>query len=222
MKDSIAEAGNLVTVPIYLSEFSDIASFELCLLYEVAHLDFLGVTMSGFSSCLQIESREQDGVIRVAATGTQPLSGDEDEVMCMLDFRVKQNFSASETHIVLNSLRWNEEQIEEDVASARLVNTQSTTPNGKEQAPIDFFLFQNRPNPFNHTTIIEYSIAEGCEVTITIHSLNGQQIDTINQGTREPGSYSLIWDASRFASGVYLYKIQAGKYRATKKMLYLR
>jgi len=80
----------------------------------------------------------------------------------------------------------------------------------------------NYPNPFNPVTTIEYAIPTKSEVKVQIIDLNGCIIETLVDQYQEPGFYQVFWDASRFASGVYFYKIQAGYFNLTKKCLLIK
>jgi C1A family cysteine protease len=88
-------------------------------------------------------------------------------------------------------------------------------------------LEQNYPNPFNGTTTIFYSIGERCDVDLGIYDAAGHAIRVLERTGRAAGRYSVLWngkdDAGRdVATGVYFCRIKAGKYRETRKVLYLR
>ncbi|MFQ5752898.1 MAG: S8 family serine peptidase, partial [bacterium] len=92
--------------------------------------------------------------------------------------------------------------------------------------PTEFVLRQNYPNPFNPTTTIRYEIPEVRDVELTIHNLLGQKIRTFKE-RQNAGTYSIQWDGKneagkQVASGVYLYRITAGEFKQTRKMLLLR
>ena len=80
-------------------------------------------------------------------------------------------------------------------------------------------LGQNYPNPFDATTRIEYSVRENTPVTFEVTDITGKVILTRNEGMKSAGDYSINLDASQFASGLYLYSIQAGDVKLTKKMI---
>jgi hypothetical protein len=76
--------------------------------------------------------------------------------------------------------------------------------------PKAFIIDQNYPNPFNPATTIQYHVKVGNRVTIRVFNALGQEVDTLLDEFRAPGSYSLSWDASRLASGSYFYRLEAG------------
>lgn len=88
--------------------------------------------------------------------------------------------------------------------------------------PSRFELKQNYPNPFNPATTISYSIATGSHVRLTIHDLLGRTVATLVNGAKPAGSYSVRWDASYLPSGIYLYRLEAGGYSQTKKLVLVK
>jgi hypothetical protein len=85
-----------------------------------------------------------------------------------------------------------------------------------------YFLKQNYPNPFNPTTNIEFSIPKSEFVTLKVYNILGEEVARLVSQRLTAGKYKYDWDASKMASGVYLYRIQAGNYVETKKMVLLR
>jgi len=90
-----------------------------------------------------------------------------------------------------------------------------------------FSLSQNYPNPFVPETTIEYSLAESCPVTLKIYNLSGQLIKNLVDEYQDAGHHKIIWhgvnDArQKVASGVYFYRIKAGDFVSTKKMVVLK
>ena len=83
-------------------------------------------------------------------------------------------------------------------------------------------LSQNYPNPFNPTTKIEYNILQKSNVKITVFDMLGKVVTTFNKPQQDPGKNFVIFDARNLASGVYYYKIQAGDFTDTKKMLLMK
>jgi len=91
-----------------------------------------------------------------------------------------------------------------------------------EAIPEGFKLFQNYPNPFNPSTTIEFSIPKAEHVTLKIYNLLGQEVATLVSNELDHGTHSYTWDASDFASGIYYYKMQAGSFVKTKKLLLIK
>ncbi len=88
--------------------------------------------------------------------------------------------------------------------------------------PSSFTLSQNHPNPFNPSTSISFSIPTRAFVTLSIFNLLGQQVARLVDEEKTPGEYTVEWDAQGMSSGVYFYRIDAGSFSVTKKMLLVR
>lgn len=97
-----------------------------------------------------------------------------------------------------------------------------TTDREDENIPVDFVLAQNYPNPFNPTTSIEYQVPSRENVVLKVYDLLGEEITTLVNEQKSPGNYEVQFDGSRLASGVYLYRLQAGEYSFTKKMILMK
>jgi hypothetical protein len=88
--------------------------------------------------------------------------------------------------------------------------------------PNDFKLLQNYPNPFNPATNIKYQIVDDGLVSLRIVDLLGKEVATLVNEVQKPGTYTVIWDAKGAASGMYVYVLNAGRFREARKMLLLR
>ncbi len=83
---------------------------------------------------------------------------------------------------------------------------------------LTFTLEQNYPNPFNPETVIRYSIPEKSEVSLRLYDLLGNEIAQLFTGIKEPGNYEQKLDASSLSSGIYIYRLSAGKFSSAKKL----
>ena len=92
----------------------------------------------------------------------------------------------------------------------------------EQQKPNSFQLLQNYPNPFNPTTNISYHLLRTSEVELSIFNLLGQKVATLISERQNAGSYQVEWNATRFASGIYFYRIKADDFIDTKKMILLK
>jgi hypothetical protein len=93
--------------------------------------------------------------------------------------------------------------------------------------PSNYLLYQNYPNPFNPTTQIRYDLPQDALVSISIYDVMGRMIKSLSNANQTAGYHSLKWDATNdfgegVSAGMYIYTIQAGEYRSTKKMVLLK
>jgi len=86
----------------------------------------------------------------------------------------------------------------------------------------DYALAQNYPNPFNPATIITYQLPKSGSVTLKIYDMLGKEVKTLVNEQKEMGRYTVQFDASSLASGMYVYQLRANDYTSTKKMLLLK
>jgi len=99
------------------------------------------------------------------------------------------------------------------------VGVESTT---RPPLPDQFSLSQNYPNPFNPGTEIKYALPKDCWVRLEVYNILGQRVATLVDGKQVAGYKVIHWDASRMASGVYIYRIRAGEFVQVRRMLLLK
>ncbi|HAP35823.1 MAG TPA: hypothetical protein DCQ28_07735, partial [Bacteroidetes bacterium] len=91
-----------------------------------------------------------------------------------------------------------------------------------EQIPVAFSLAQNYPNPFNPSTTIRYSIPTNSQVVLKVYNMLGQEVASLVNKEQQVGNYQVVFDANKLATGIYIYRIQAGSYVETKKMMLIK
>jgi hypothetical protein len=104
----------------------------------------------------------------------------------------------------------------------KILHPDKTEVTGDSRRPLSYRLFQNYPNPYNDYTKIKYTIPKAGPVVIEIYNLAGQKIETLVDHYQEAGQYELGWQAAEASTGVYLYRLKAGKDTQTKKMILLK
>ena len=107
------------------------------------------------------------------------------------------------------------------------INEKVLSLDGDKYLPNEFNLQQNYPNPFNPVTSINYQLANDAYVTLTVYDIMGQKIRTIINEDQSAGFRSVVWDGkdnynNSVSSGVYLYRLHAGNYIQTRKMILMR
>jgi len=86
------------------------------------------------------------------------------------------------------------------------------------ETPVKYYLSQNFPNPFNPVTKVNYGVLKASNVKITVFDLLGKNVATLVNGYQAAGNYYTMFDASKYSSGIYYYKIEAGDFVEVKKM----
>jgi hypothetical protein len=94
----------------------------------------------------------------------------------------------------------------------------------KYSAPKEFALYQNYPNPFNPVTTIRYSIPEtgSVPVSLKIYDILGREVETLVNKDQKAGNYEVAFNASKYASGMYIYRLTAGNFKSIKKMMLVK
>lgn len=102
------------------------------------------------------------------------------------------------------------------------------TVSAEDEIPKEFQLQQNYPNPFNPQTTIKYSVKEDSHITITIYTMIGEKVATLVDKTQNAGNYDIVWNASNYPSGIYIYIMAAesstsnSTFQNVKKMILLK
>ncbi len=90
------------------------------------------------------------------------------------------------------------------------------------ELPAEFALSQNYPNPFNAQTEIRYALPQASHVTLLLYNVAGQRMRTLLDRDQEAGYYTFTWDGGGLASGIYFYRLKAGDFVQTKKLILLK
>lgn len=129
------------------------------------------------------------------------------------------------------------EELKDNVSKSKIKYDQCVTDVEDDYAPdpaVDFHLGQNYPNPFNPATTIPFSVNSSqstvnspIHTTLSIYNVLGQRVKTLLDEKKQPGKYEVVWDGrdekgNQVSSGVYLYRIQVGKFVQVKKMVVLK
>jgi len=182
-------------------------------------------------------SEDVDSEVNYTATITLDYFGDTySEVYESTDSSV--SISGYEWAVLMTNLnlnRWTLEYIvqatdgeytvESEVGEFVFENISLSTDN--ELTPLSFRLHQNHPNPFNPVTTLRYDIPEDGFVNITIYDMMGRVVSNLVSSQQNAGYKSIQWNATNnigqpVSAGLYLYTIEAGKFRQTKKMVLLK
>lgn len=111
-----------------------------------------------------------------------------------------------------------------ETTQLRIIGTGAPTSNEGEpsELPASFSLKQNYPNPFNPSTTIQFDVAEASQISIQVFDMTGRLVETLVNDRRNPGSYSVTWNATTQASGVYFLRMISPAGIQTRKMLLMK
>ena len=221
--------GEIFQMPIMLTDGSDIRSFELEFGYDPESLNYQSVVWNtDVMPDLQILDNQDEGIVRVSAAGMGYLSPGE-LTLGWIEFQVDDFFNDYQTSVIISRSRANERIEEVDGSIAVYTNSMLAGSNDEDGSiPSEFALSQNYPNPFNPLTTISYQLTEDLNVTIEIYDITGAKIRTLIASEMHQAGYcKVIWNATNdvgqpVSAGMYIYTIQAGEFRSTKKMLLLK
>jgi len=198
---------DVVRVPLNISNSANVYAVQLSSKVDVNAFSIDGVK-SSLPEGWEMQWNVVNNELRVAMAGATPLpSGSVAAIMVRMKSRESRlNFSAD-----------------------AMLNEASQSIGAVEIAavPTEFALAQNYPNPFNPSTTIKYQIANEGNVSLDVWNLQGQKIRTLIAKEQKAGYYSVVWDGRNEAgqtvsSGLYLYRVQAGSFVATHKMLMIK
>ena len=172
------------------------------------------------------------------ATISRLLSADEPTLRDDADLRAKALFSMNGVELLLpveigdytdttaSSGSWYYRLKQTDLDGAEHftdgVRVDVLTGVDEEHIPPGFVLDQNYPNPFNPATTISFSLPIKSRVTLSVYNTLGEKVATLVDVAMEAGSHTVVFDASSLASGVYLYRLTAGSFVSTKKIVLAR
>ncbi len=217
-KNITVKPGEEFTLPIELRELPETYSAEFSLSYDVNWLEARKVSLSELTSGFMLEDRITSDRIKIALAGAKPVSGNGN--LIGITFKVSDNVKPGErTEIKLVNLRVNESQVME-LNLSYVVSVGALVPE-------KFLLSQNRPNPFNPVTSIEYSLPARSHVVLEVYNLLGQKVTTLVNEEQEAGAHQAIWDGkdkvgNSVSSGIYFYRMKAENFSEVKKMVLMK
>lgn len=132
------------------------------------------------------------------------------------DFTYSGSFTSTDGYHV-GSLQWYPDELKSYQQNATAIRTVD-----QNQIPERFVLEQNYPNPFNPTTTIRYSVPKSSFVTIKVYDVLGNEVKTLVSERKAAGNHFVSFNAANLASGVYFYRMEAGNYFSTKKLILMK
>ncbi|MFA6979901.1 MAG: cohesin domain-containing protein [Ignavibacteriaceae bacterium] len=220
-----ASLSDTVQVVLQAKKIKGIAQFNIALSYDPSMLNIIEAKTITATKSFSLEMRNQNpGSINLALRSSKGVVVDEGELI-ELSLVIKSNQSAS-TELKFDSVNVVDENSSQhkisDLNDCKIKVSPTGISDEPNSQPSDFSLYQNFPNPFNPSTKIRYEIPIENKVTIKVYDILGTEIETLFDGNKLPGVYTLDWNAGKHASGIYFYRIIAGSFIQTKKMILLK
>jgi hypothetical protein len=168
-----------------------------------------------------------NNVIRTDSSGEEGISARFEELYAYLI--IKKDISTA--YNILNNIKGinsrSPEVLRRIKNAEHLIDGSNKTMNKNAKlvsvsAPKSYELSQNFPNPFNPSTTIRYQIPKPGLVTLKVYDILGREVATLINENKIEGSYDFSFNASRFASGVYIYQLRAGNFVSSKKMILIK
>jgi hypothetical protein len=209
---SFARINDRFTVPISISAGAGVAGYHMVFDYDRSILELVSVQPGDVYAQQNQTFFYHDATAEGIDISSVMLDGDlEDGEIAMLTFRSRVTGPIILKDELLDVRDWRNRRVEVDFSLAAKAGT----------LPTEFALSQNYPNPFNPTTAIELAMPQAGQYRLTIYNVIGQVVEVF-EGQSDAGYMTFNWDASKQASGVYLYKVTTGDFSATRKMILLK
>ena len=221
MEDMQVHIGQEYQLAVAMEEANNIYSIEGAIEFDPNAIQINDLLWNQSFGNFFIEEESTDGLIRFVVAGINPVGGINE--LFKMNLEVLNGFTDA-TSINLINLRLNESSIIDLASSSEL--SQSVL-SAEDEIPYQFTLHNNYPNPFNPETNIQFDIPEHLPVKLAIYDLSGKEVNILVQDTFAPGKYKVMWNGKDqygqpVSAGMYIYQIEAGNFRNTKKLILLK
>lgn len=190
---------------LYLAEDVDTERFDLPPLPPEGAFDVR------FATGKMVESLSEEGRVINISGAAYPVkikvSGIDVSVKDIIDGSLLNASVKSGSELIISDSRINKIRISGNYAG---------------EIPITYSMDQNYPNPFNPSTVIQFALPVEGHVNLAVFNILGERVTTLKNEVLKPGYYTVNFDATSFASGVYFYTIHAGEFIQTKKMILVK
>jgi hypothetical protein len=219
-----AEAGDTVCVPIQGKSLEKIANMEMAVSYTPEVLSLAGVKTTSSTNAFSLSATTLSGnVLTIGMSNSRGLStnaADLAELLFVVSDSARQGAFIRFESAHLRSITTCEVPVAEmKVGQIRVIQT---GVNDRLMPVMTYSLFQNYPNPFNPTTTIRYTIPKAERVTLKVYNLIGQEVVVLVDKIKQAGKYEIHWNAAGLSGGVYVYRLKAGEFVESKKLLLLK
>ena len=229
LPDTVAAAGDTLLIPLSITTplGGAVISSQFEVSYDTSLIKGLEVIIDGVtlpdSAGWKLEFNISAGRISVGMAGADSLIGIG--VLSYLKFVVNESAVPNQSsELKIDTMLFNQGSPVAVIqnGSVSVIAVDIDERDGTNGLVRSFSLSQNYPNPFNPETVIRYSIPKAEEVSLVVYNLIGEEVTHLIGETQQAGYYKVTWDASNAASGIYLYRLQAGNFIQTKKMILMK
>ena len=228
LPDTVAAVGDTLMIPLTvtspLGEAVISSQFEVSFdtsLIKGLNVFIEGVTLPG-SAGWNLEFNLSSGGISAGMAGADTLIGTG--VLSYILLVVNEMAAPDQIiELIIDTLIFNQGSPVAVIQNGSISVISVGVDEGNESGKLvrSFSLSQNFPNPFNPTTIIRYALPKSADVLLTIFSLRGEEVYQF-ANTQTAGYHEIKWDGSQAVSGIYFYRLQAGDFVQTRKMVLLK
>jgi len=207
-EENINTSDNYKIISVDLKNIDEVFSLDMVFDYDYEFFEFVDYRIPDLTNRFSTIVNDLHGKILVAMVGSRPIKSDGK----VIEFVFRKNDEGNGEYY-FTSFMINEREMNSKI---EYVST-----------PSSYILYQNYPNPFNLETEVKFIIPEPCDVLLKIYNLLGEEIRTLVNERREKGYYTVKWDGKdsrglTTASGVYFYRLKAGSFVSTKKMILIK
>jgi len=213
--ERVGAVGEEVVIPINGVNLSSLFSGSFNLLHDSEILRFKEVRTTTATDGFLTASKSNNGEITLYMAGAHSVEGDR----TLLEV-VYIRLNNASTDVILRSATLNDNLIWTDGYTATVEFAVSVQD--EQLIPGEFELSQNYPNPFNPMTTINYALPKESHVRLIVYNLLGEEVARLVNEQQTAGYKQISWDASTAASGIYFYRLQAGEFVLTRKMVLLK
>ena len=202
--------------PVTVKNCSNVFSADIILTYNPDVMTIDNVAPSEHTRDYFIAWTNVKGIVRIGLAGTRELKGNLELVR--VHYQIKDDaVLEQEEPIIIHSIVLIEEQIIMKTSDKGIAGNQT-------EIPKRFTLMPNQPNPFKSLTAIRYSLPIAGKVSLQVYDASGRLVRNLINEKKAPGVFTVSWDGrdnncQKVANGIYFYRLEAGEFTATKKMV---
>jgi|GEM_PF-2676261 len=208
-----------INASLTIDNADELYSGEFTITYNEALLEFVSLSACEITRDAQLHHSDQQGRLKIAMASAAPLEGSGS--LLQASFRLKSPGTA-----IAPLIRIAQAELDENLIPVKFAT-------GAAQDISTFQLFENYPNPFNSSTVIRYALpttrenAQTYQVDVAIYNVLGQRVRTLVSSQQPGGLHTIYWEADddlgqKVPSGIYFYKIVAGRFEKSRKLLLIR